>query len=216
MKLLAVSDMHGDLTNVFSALDTCTPDAVISCGDWGDPGEVDHEAFERLLERVAVFTVYGNHDDIDYLQSLKNRDGSSVLLQSGELVEWGGLRLAGINGIWAKSHAKGHYVGDEEVAANASALKGKRVDILLTHGCPVGTADSLPNGRHGGQKCFQDAYRIIAPRLYLCGHLHFAQEHVLKDGRMIINVGYTCEGDYWVIDIDRDAIVVERGNISVK
>ena len=61
--------------------------------------------------------------------------------------------------------------------------KAGPVDILLTHGCPIGLADLTPTGRHGGQRCFLEAYKTIMPRLHLCGHLHVAQERTLKDGR---------------------------------
>ena len=76
------------------------------------------------------------------------------------------------------------------------------MDILLTHGCPVGLADLTPSGRHGGQRCFLEANKAISPRLHLCGHLHVAQERTLKDGRRIINVGATPEGSVVVIEFD--------------
>jgi uncharacterized protein len=114
-----------------------------------------------------------------------------------------GLRLAAIGGIWAKSHAKRHYVTDADVAeASARIVESGPVDILLTHGCPIGLADLTPTGRHGGQRCFLDAFKTIAPRLHLCGHLHVAQEHVLKDGRKVINVGASSEGSIVVVEFD--------------
>jgi len=94
-------------------------------------------------------------------------------------------------GIWAKSHRLPHYVTDEDVAdaARRIAEAGPPVDVLLTHGCPVGLDDLTPKGRHGGQRCFLDAWRTIGPRIHLCGHLHVAQERSFKDGRQVINVG---------------------------
>ncbi len=66
---------------------------------------------------------------------------------------------------------------DADVALAAARIaRAGPVDILLTHGCPIGLADLTPAGRHGGQRCFLDAFKTVQPRLHLCGHLHLAQE----------------------------------------
>lgn len=210
MRVLAVSDMHGRLDNVLRALDESAADLLISCGDWGDPGEVDRSVLERIVSRVPVVSVYGNHDDIDMLARVANADGSPMLLANGEVRDAGGLRLAGISGIWAKSHRKPFYITDDEVNEIAQSLAGRGVDVLITHGCPVGIADVVPGGRHGGQKCFLDALDTVRPRLYLCGHLHKAQSRQMTDGRLVVNIGHTSSGDYWTFDITHEGIVSER------
>lgn len=210
MKIVAVSDMHGDLKNVHRIIDNVRPDMMLCCGDWGDPGEFDPQEFTSVLARTFVLSVYGNHDDIDLLKEARNIDGSPVLLTPEEVREIGGILFAGISGIWAKSHREVYYVTNDNVARYAESLAGKGVDILLTHGCAIGLVDALPSGGHGGQRCFLDAFHRIAPRLYLCGHLHVAQKRVLKDGRIVINIGETCKGDYWVLDIDRENTAFEH------
>jgi Icc-related predicted phosphoesterase len=202
--------MHGDLTNVVRALDEERPDLLLCCGDWGDPGEVDPDAFAGIRKRVPVLTVYGNHDDLGLLAHAVNSDGSRVLLTPGEVRDRNGLTLAGISGIWAKSHREQFYATDEDVDRFASVLAGRGVDVLLTHGCPIGLADAVPGGRRGGQRCFLDAFHTVKPRLYLCGHLHVPQKRELKDGRLVVNVGYTCEGDYWTFDIDAEHLEHEH------
>lgn len=201
MELLAVSDMHGRLDNVLRALDVTRARLVLSCGDWGDPGEIDPLDLRRIADRATVLSIYGNHDDIDLLTGVNNLDGTPILLRNGEIREVFGFRFAGINGIWAKSHRKPWYVTDEDVGIFARTLSGHGVDALLTHGCPVGLADIVPGGRHGGQRCFLDALHTIMPRIHLCGHLHAAQSRALKDGRLVVNVGHTHDGDYWTLDI---------------
>jgi Icc-related predicted phosphoesterase len=203
MRLLVVSDLHGDLDSARRACEHQRPDCILSCGDWGDAEQVDESIFAALLAVAPVYTTFGNHDPLDLLARLENRDGSAVLLAQGEVREHAGLRLAAIGGIWAKSHAKRHYVTDADVAEAAARIaRSGPVDILITHGCPVGLADRTPSGRHGGQRCFLDANKTIAPRLHLCGHLHVAQERALKDGRQVINVGATPEGSIAVVEVD--------------
>jgi Icc-related predicted phosphoesterase len=201
MRILAVSDLHGDLGAVREAIARFRPDALISCGDWGDPDEVDEQALRAIIARVPVATTFGNHDPRNLLSQLTNSDGTSVLLPQGEVRVFAGMRVAAIGGIWAKSHRLPHYVTDEDVTAFAQMVAGQGpIDVLLTHGCPVGLADVTPSGRHGGQRCFLDAFHVVAPRLHLCGHLHVAQERSLKDGRKVINIGATSEGSVALIE----------------
>jgi Icc-related predicted phosphoesterase len=204
MRVVVVSDLHGDLDSARQAVDLFGPELILSCGDWGDPEEVDEARFANLLAIAPVYTTFGNHDPMDLLHRLRNGDDDSpVLLPQGEVREVLGLNIAAIGGIWAKSHKKPHYVTDEDVAEAAARIaRSGPVDILLTHGCPVGLSDLTLSGRRGGQRCFLDANKTIEPRLHLCGHLHVAQERTLKDGRRIINVGATPQGSVVVIESD--------------
>ena len=203
MRILVVSDLHGDLDSVRRAVARVRPGAILSCGDWGDPAEVDEAGLTALVEAVPVATTFGNHDPVELLGRLRNGDGSPVLLGQAEVREFAGLRVAAIGGIWAKSHRKPWYVTDDDVAGFARTIVARGpVDVLVTHSCSVGLADLTLEGRHGGQRCFLEAFHAIRPRLHLCGHLHVAQERTLKDGRRVINVGTTPEGPVVVIEAD--------------
>lgn len=208
MLILAISDLHGDLASAHRAIERFQPDLVLCCGDWGDPAEVTESELAEFGRKRMVLTTFGNHDPLELLPRLENADRSKVLLEQGEVREVGGLRIAAIGGIWAKSHRQPHYVTDEDVAAAAQRIaRLGSTDVLMTHGCPVGLADLTPRRTHGGQRCFLDANKTILPRIHLCGHLHLAQERTLKDGRQILNVGATPEGDVVVIDAtDTDAV----------
>ena len=204
MRTVVVSDLHGDLDESRRAAASLRPDLILCCGDWGDPDQVTESGLTSFLEVAPVYSTFGNHDALDLLSGLRNRDGTPVLLAQGTVQEYEGLRLAAIGGIWAKSHRKRHYVTDIDVAEAAARIaQAGPVDILLTHGCPIGLADLTLTGRHGGQRCFLDAFNVIKPRLYLCGHLHVAQERTLKDGRKVINVGATPDGSIVVVEFDR-------------
>lgn len=203
MRILVVSDLHGDLKSARRAATRTRPDMILSCGDWGDPDQVAEDELTSLMSAGPIYSTFGNHDPLDLLARLKNQDGSAVLLPQGEPLEIAGLRLAAIGGIWAKSHAKRHYVTDADVAQAAARIaKFGPIDILLTHGCPIGLADLTPSGRHGGQRCFLDAFKTISPRLHLCGHLHVPQERMLKDGRKVINAGETPAGSIVIVEFD--------------
>jgi Icc-related predicted phosphoesterase len=195
MRWLAISDLHGDLDSAWRAIEAARPGVLVCCGDWGDPGEVDLTDLQRFTEQLSVYSVFGNHDNLEAFGSWLNRDGTPVLLLNGEVRQVGPVRLAGISGIWAKSHRQPYYILDEEVAEAANRISGAPLDLLITHGCPLGVADLTPVNRHGGQRCFLDAFRLLRPKVYLTGHLHRAQQHVTKDGMIIRNVGQTPRGE---------------------
>ena len=219
MTILVVSDLHGDLNSVRRAIDRFRPDALLCCGDWGDPPEVSESQLIALANSLPLLTTFGNHDPLDLLGRLRDRDGSPVLLGQGEVREFQGLRVAAIGGIWAKSNRKPFYVTDEDVADAAGRIASTGpVDVLLTHGCPIGLADRTPRGTHGGQRSFLVANQAIAPRIHLCGHLHVPQERTLKDGRRVLNVGATPEGSVVVIEVGGSGPVarLERFEGSVR
>jgi Icc-related predicted phosphoesterase len=210
MRILVVSDLHGDIEPANRARIEHRPDLLVSCGDWGDPEQVSEQVLQKLLAHLPVYTTFGNHDPLAILTRLKNRDDSPVLIGQGQVQEIAGLRLAAIGGIWAKSHAKPHYVTDDDVAEAAARIaRTGPVDILITHGCPIGLADLTPSGRHGGQRCFLEAFKTVQPRLHLCGHLHRAQERILKDGSKVLNVGATPDGSIALAEFDPERRTLE-------
>lgn len=200
MRFLAISDLHGDLDSAWAAVGAAGADALLCCGDWGDPGEAELPDLQAFTMRLPVYTVYGNHDNLEAVRAWMNADGSPVLLENGVPRVVGGVRVAGINGIWAKSHRKPFYITDEEVAEAAKRVEeAGGVEILLTHGCPSGVADMTWQDRHGGQRCFLEAFQAIRPRVYLTGHLHRAQEYRTQDGQVVRNIGQTPRGDATLI-----------------
>jgi uncharacterized protein len=203
MKILVISDLHGDFSLAIQACEGTRPELLLCCGDWGDAEEVTAADLDGFLDFCPMLTTFGNHDPLDLLARMRNRDGSAVLLGQGETRNMKGLSLASIGGIWAKSHRLPYYVTDQDVARFAHEISAAGpVDILLTHACPIGLADLTATGRHGGQRCFLDASSTIAPRLHCCGHLHVPQEKSLRDGRKVINVGATPQGSIALVDYD--------------
>lgn len=202
MRFLAVSDLHGDLAAAWAAVEHTEPDVLLCCGDWGDPDQVKPDDLRAFSERLPVFTVFGNHDPLEFLREWQNRDGTPVLLSNGEVRRVGPVNLAGLNGIWAKSHRLPYYVTDQDIdeAVLRLARTGERVDILVSHGCPSGVADLTPANRHGGQRCFLRAFQALRPAVYLTGHLHRAQQHVTRERQVIRNVGQTPMGEAVLID----------------
>ena len=62
MRLLAVSDLHGDLAAAWRAVEAFRPDLLLCCGDWGDPDEVSERELAAFPARLPTYTTFGNHD----------------------------------------------------------------------------------------------------------------------------------------------------------
>ncbi len=160
MRLLVVSDLHGDLDSVRITIDRFEADGLLGYGDWGDPDQLAESDLAEIAGRLPLLTRFDNHDPLGLLARLLDRDGSPVLLGQGEVRTFGGLRVAAIGGIWARSHRLPHDVTDDDVAGFAGRIASPGpVDVLLTHGCPIGLADQNPKGTRGGQRCFPRSRR---------------------------------------------------------
>jgi Icc-related predicted phosphoesterase len=222
MRVLVISDLHGDLDAAWRAIMATTPDLLLSCGDWGDPDQVSADDLAPFTDRLPVLTVFGNHDPLDALAAWRNQDGTPVLLANGEVRTVAGLTVSGISGIWAKSNRLPHYITDRQVAAAAesAATAAPVLDLLLTHGCASGLADRTPRGTSGGQRCFLEAFHRLQPRLYLCGHLHRQQERRLASGQVVANIGATPKGECGLIQVGASGLELQllrltRGQASV-
>ena len=75
MNILVISDLHGDFSLAVQACREATPELLLCCGDWGDAEEVTAADLDRFLEICPVLTTFGNHDPLDLLAKMRNRDG---------------------------------------------------------------------------------------------------------------------------------------------
>jgi len=104
MRFLAISDLHGEFHKAHLACERFRPNLLLCCGDWGDPEQVSEADLSAFTALCPVISVFGNHDSLELLPRIRNPDGSSILLDQGEVRRVGILSFAGISGIWAKSH----------------------------------------------------------------------------------------------------------------
>lgn len=209
MKIAAISDLHGYLEPVHKILDLEKPELLLCAGDWGTEEEISQADLESVTQKIHTFTIYGNNDALDFLPKIKNQNDASILITTGSNQQFDNLIVGGINGIWAKSHQKPWYITDEEVIEAAHKLGEQSVDILMTHECPVGMADLTPVGRHGGKRSFTEAFKIVQPKLHICGHLHRKSSYKTKDGKWVVNVGQSSEGDYLIVYYENNTIEFE-------
>lgn len=169
MRLLAFSDVHGDLEACARLVEAAAEaDLVIGAGDYARMHR-DLEPTLAALEPIADKTILipGNNETEAALRA----HTSAQVLHCQE-VRRRGLSVVGIGcAIPPLPPEVGGFDMTEEEADLALARFGS-ADILVTHSPPHGVADRLRGGRSVGSQSILAAVERIAPRLVLCGHVH--------------------------------------------
>lgn len=191
MKIVCLSDTH--LTHQRDRLDVPDGDLLLHAGDATSLGTIDEirqfrDWYAALPHRHKIF-VAGNHDwgfqrDPDAARAALGPD--ILYLQDSE-VTIAGLRIYGSPWQpefcdWAFNLPRGH----------ALLAKWKRipsqVDVLITHGPPLGIGDRTLRGEPVG--CHDLLHEVtvrIRPRLHLFGHIHEGYGQYDQDGIVFLN-----------------------------
>lgn len=158
---------------------------VLACGD------LPFDYLEYLVSRLDVPVLYvpGNHDP-----SLKPPDMTWMPLRSelplmgpegcdnidGRVVEFRGLRIAGLGGSLRYKEGPNQYSQGQmgrralrlEVSLRLKRVRnGRKLDILVTHAPPFGTAEAK-DAAHVGFVAHLRLIRHFHPLLAVHGHIH--------------------------------------------
>jgi Icc-related predicted phosphoesterase len=202
MKLLALSDFHGDYSHISAILDQAGDfEAVLIAGDLTDFGP-DEKALELLdMFKAPVFAVPGNCDNPSILKVLDNNKNTINLHNSlhttGEFtfMGLGGSNPTPFNTLFELSETNiGKYIG-----TLLSRSKGR--NILLSHAPPRNTTDKLPHGNVGSVALARYLGRFD---LIICGHIHEARGVVRVNSTCIVNPGMASKGQAALITIEDD------------
>ncbi|AOL17534.1 metallophosphoesterase [Sulfolobus sp. A20] len=150
---------------LLEVIDKTNPQILISAGDW-DVG-MTPEDFGRILSKVNLLTVYGNHENFPLIEN--------YAMPNGKVFEFGDLKIAGINGLVGDANIKGiprttptHFMN----AIYKIKESVSKLDILITHQPPY-IPDIYPNMRADNySKLVFEAVEELKPRLFFNGHMH--------------------------------------------
>jgi len=204
MKLLALSDLHGDYSHVKPLKDSAGKiDAVLVAGDLTDFGP-DEKALELLaMFEEPVLAIPGNCDNPSIVELLDkkgvNLHKSHRTINDTTFIGLGGSNPTPFNTPFELS--------EEEIAGNMDALfegADGRI-ILLCHAPPKNTLDKLPFGNVGSEAL---AHSLGNCDLIVCGHIHEARGTVRVKDTLVVNPGMAAKGEAAVITIN-DGISVE-------
>lgn len=203
MKLLALSDLHGNYSHVESICDIAGDfDAIMLAGDITDFGP-DEYALELLkMFKHPVFTIPGNCDNPSILKVLDensiNLHNSVHTMEGFAFMGLGGSNPTPFNTPFELSEKKiGEYIGT--LLSKINGWSGRT--ILLSHAPPRNTTDKVPRGNVGSEALarFLGRYDLI-----VCGHIHEARGCVRVNGTHVVNPGVASRGESALITIKDD------------
>lgn len=161
------------------------PDVVLGCGD------LPFDYLEYLVSRtdVPLFYVPGNHDPdlappdtrwtpVRIEEPVPGPQGCTNI--DGRLVEWRGVRIAGLGGSLRYKEGPNQYTQGQmrqralrlEVRLRLKrAHNGRKLDVLVTHAPPFGLVEAH-DPAHIGFVAFLRLIRTFRPLLAVHGHVH--------------------------------------------
>lgn len=173
---------------ILSMVEQHYPSDLVLLGDTGYSW--DEEEWETLLEKIRVHAIYGNHDNVQMMKSLRNVDRSKVWAKDGEVREIQGLKFGFINSIMGfdkerrrrrnyKEVYQGHTTDimwvprlfPEEYLQYANILAEKRIDALCTHASIPFPSDGKRFHPSEEFDTLNQVLNIIKPHIWFSGHL---------------------------------------------
>ncbi|MBN1134917.1 MAG: metallophosphoesterase [Methanosarcinaceae archaeon] len=213
MKILAISDAHGDCSCIASILKEAGDiDLVLIAGDLTDFGP-EEKAVELInIFNKPVMAVPGNCDMRSILGTMDISKATNLHNNSKCI---GDITFIGLGGSNPTPFNTAFELEENEIESNLERLL-KEVEVsgntivLLTHAPPFGTVDKIPIGHVGSTAIRKFVGKVD---LIVCGHIHEARG-VMKIGKtVVVNTGMACEGHGALITIDKNG---EATQIDVK
>lgn len=172
-RVAAVADLHGNLP-----ADLPAGDVLVVAGDvcpledhsvhyqreWLE--ECFYPWLESLLHPEIVW-IAGNHDFACQSEGWQPGGRGTYLLDAATTAA--GLSFYGTPWV-PKLHRWAFYAGDEERSAKLEHIPA--VDVLVSHGPPLGHGDRVIDGRRAGCPFLAARIEATSPRLVVCGHIH--------------------------------------------
>jgi uncharacterized protein len=191
MKILALSDVHGDQHAMKEAAERASQenvDLVIFAGDLADEetGSVEGLIGPFKEKGLDIGIMPGNHDNMATMQFLidhynvKNLHG--YVLRKGDV------------GIFGCGYANiGPHTLDEDdvlktLKKGHDQIKDAKKKVMVTHCHPEGSIFGL--GAFPGSEAVKFALEQFQPDVHLCGHIHETAGIEEKIGKTrVVNVG---------------------------
>ena len=223
MRLLAISDPHGDYAQIPALVRKAgkagSVDVVLIAGDITNfgPDELTYDLLS-LLEPLEcpVLAIPGNCDQRSILATL---DASSAVNLENAVHTIGNVTFAGIGGsnptpfdtVFERSEGEiGAMLDDLLIRAGET---GEARIVLLSHAPPKNTLDRIPGGNAGSEAI---AGAIGKTDLIVCGHIHEDQGTMVVSAHgketVVVNAGQASQGKSAIITID-DGIEVQFNNL---
>lgn len=212
MKIVAVSDIHGDARArrfLDSVTDSLSPDLLVICGDFTTFGPAS--VAEAMLEglKVKCAAVPGNCDPDDVAQVIEKL--SIALHGRREVID--GIPFIGIGGSPCCTHSTPREYEEDEIGSILEKIMVERC-VVVSHAPPYGMNDLTKSGRRLGSVALAKYVDRFNPRLVLSGHVHEARNVLQKGRTFFANPGPLKEGFVVVAELSENDTSAKLADFS--
>lgn len=194
MKVVAMSDLHGDLPRV-SSFEEC--EVAFICGDFSP---LNIQANDRKMKKWLsgtfkpwcealpcdkVFFIAGNHDwvalrDPEFMKTVFPIDEKVTYLchEKASYISKEGKEYKLFGTPFCKQFCNWAFMEEDDELAKLYLAIPDGLDVLLSHDQPYGYGDIIlqeiywNEGEHIGNKPLLETVFVRQPRYMFCGHLH--------------------------------------------
>ncbi len=198
MRLVVISDTHG----LHDGLEIPAGDVLIHAGDMTSHGDIEEvRAFDAFLARLDhrhKLVIAGNHDFcFERRPALARSALRHATYVEDEAVEVEGVRFYGSPWQpwfydWAFNLQRG-----AEIRAKWQLIPSG-IDVLITHGPPLGHGDVTVRGEAAGCADLLERVREVAPRYHFFGHIHEARGTSCEGATTFVNAS-NCDFYYRLV-----------------
>ncbi|MFA6462169.1 MAG: metallophosphoesterase [Candidatus Woesearchaeota archaeon] len=190
MKILALSDVHGDKHLIKEMAEKAAlnkVDLVLLAGDFvGDDGSVEGLVGPFRAKGIEVGILPGNHEGMAEVSFLVEKYGAKNM--HGYALKRGDVGIFGCGYSNIGFHQMDEKSVFETLKRSHDSLKDVKKMIMVTHTHPEESILGL--GMFPGSEGIKRALEEFNPEFHLCGHVHETEgiEEVIGKTR-VINVG---------------------------
>lgn len=207
-KIIVTGDIHNDWGPLNSLINQKRPELVICCGDFGFWPNLGRPFSQIKPKGAKILWCDGNHEDHWSLRDRTTDElapdifymprGSTYTLDDGRTI----MFMGGADSIDKIMRTEGVDWFREETIQQRDLhdLPDVKVDIFITHTCPLQLVDSLrqyyDKPPEPSNYALTELHRIYKPSLWFFGHWHMYREGVL-DGTQWYCLSYPYQSERW-------------------
>ena len=208
MKILAVTDIHGEFLIVERMIEKETPDLIIIGGDITTVGSVKdvETAVDKFVKSTKrVFAIAGNMDLASHEEVLLQKQVS--LNARGVMIN--DIGFFGVSASPISPLNTPYEISEEEMYSRILKayleVESAGNKILVSHAPPYDTKlDRIHSGVHVGSTAVRNIIDEKQPDVAICGHIHEASGIETIGRTIVVNCGLGARGYY--------AVILQEGN----
>ena len=193
MKAVVLADNHTDYD-----FETPEGDLLIHCGDFtfhGNPKEM--EKFKNYLKRQPhehKLFIFGNHEKVDkeltyWIDYLEDETGAKCIHEKEYKIN--GLKFFGSS--YTPQFMNWGFMQDEETRERYWENMYDGMDVLVTHGPPMGIMGKIEDGTEIGCEYLRKFVDRVKPKYHFFGHNHAGAGVTSRNGTLFVTAAILTE-----------------------